>query len=92
MFLRVKHTIEKHFRMASLGGLLAKDNLLCVSFKGSGLKLIFNCHLRDKLRIFLFRRICFILLYVPFSRYSSVCIINHPMIYQICNVMMSIGT
>ena len=27
--------------------------------------------------------------YVPFSRYSSFCIFNHPMIYQICDVMMS---
>ena len=27
--------------------------------------------------------------YVPFSRYST-CIFNHPMIYQICDVMMSI--
>ena len=30
--------------------------------------------------------------YVPFSRYSSFCIFNHPMIYQICDVMMSIRT
>ena len=30
--------------------------------------------------------------YVPFSRYSSFCIFNHPMIYQICDVMMSIST
>ena len=30
--------------------------------------------------------------YVPFSRYSSFCIFNHPMIYQICDVMMSINT
>ena len=29
--------------------------------------------------------------YVPFSRYSSLCIFNHPMIYQICNVTMSIS-
>ena len=25
--------------------------------------------------------------YVPFSRYSSFCNFNHPMIYQICDVM-----
>ena len=30
--------------------------------------------------------------YVPFSRYSSVCIFNHLMIYQICDVMMGIST
>ena len=30
--------------------------------------------------------------YVPFSRYSSFCIFNHLMIYQICEVMMSIST
>ena len=30
--------------------------------------------------------------YVPFSRYSSVWIFNHPMIYQICDVIMSIST
>ena len=30
--------------------------------------------------------------YFPFSRYSSFCISNHPMIYQICDVMMSIST
>ena len=41
---------------------------------------------------FYFVEFAFILLYVPFARYSSVCIINHPMIYQICDVMMSIGT
>ena len=37
---------------------------------------------------------CFILQknYVPFSRYSSFFIFNHPMIYQICDVMMSIST
>ena len=29
---------------------------------------------------------------VPFSRYSIFCIFNHPMIYQICDVMMSIST
>ena len=29
--------------------------------------------------------------YVPFSRYSSFCILNHPMIYQICDVTMSIS-
>ena len=28
--------------------------------------------------------------YVLFSRYSSFCIFNHPMIYQICDVIMSI--
>ena len=30
--------------------------------------------------------------YVPFSRYSSFSIFNHPMICQICDVMMSINT
>ena len=30
--------------------------------------------------------------YVPFSRYSSFCIFDHPIIYQICDVMMSIST
>ena len=30
--------------------------------------------------------------YVPFSRYSSFSIFNHPMIYQTCDVMMSIST
>ena len=29
---------------------------------------------------------------VPFLRYFSFCIFNHPMIYQICDVMMSIST
>ena len=28
--------------------------------------------------------------HVPFSRYLSFCIFHHPMIYQICDVMMSI--
>ena len=30
--------------------------------------------------------------YVSFSRYSSFCIFNHLMIYQICDIMMSINT
>ena len=30
--------------------------------------------------------------YVLFSKYSSFCIFNHPVIYQICDVMMSIST
>ena len=30
--------------------------------------------------------------YVPFSRYSSFCIFKYPMIYQICDAMMSIST
>ena len=30
-------------------------------------------------------------IYVPFSRNSSFCIFNPPMIYQICDVMMSIS-
>ena len=30
--------------------------------------------------------------YVPFSRYSSFCIFNYPMIYQISDVMVSIST
>ena len=28
--------------------------------------------------------------YVPFSRYSNFLIFNHPMIYQICDIRMSI--
>ena len=31
-------------------------------------------------------------IYVLFSRYSSFCIFDHPMIYQICDIMMSIST
>ena len=30
--------------------------------------------------------------YVPFSRYSSFCIFNHPKVCQICDVMMSSST
>ena len=30
--------------------------------------------------------------YVPFSRYPSFCIFNHPMIYQISDTTMSIST
>ena len=46
------------------------------------------CHLKHKLRIFLFcRKIIFL-----FSRYSSFGIFNHPIIYQICDAMMSIST
>ena len=30
--------------------------------------------------------------YVLFSRYSSFCIFNHPMIYQICDAIMSVTT
>ena len=30
--------------------------------------------------------------YVLFSRYLSICIFNHPMIYQICDITMSICT
>ena len=30
--------------------------------------------------------------YVPFSRYSSFCIFNHPIIYQISDITMSIST
>ena len=45
------------------------------------------CHLRHRLRIFLFHR----KVYVSFSRYSSFCVFKHPMIYKICyNIMMSI--
>ena len=29
--------------------------------------------------------------YIPFSRYSSFCVFNHPVIYRICDVMMSIS-
>ena len=46
------------------------------------------CHLKHRLRIFLFRKKNYIL----FSRYSIFCIFNHLMIYQICDVMMSIST
>ena len=31
-------------------------------------------------------------IYVAFSRYSSFCIFNHPIIYQICDVTMSVST
>ena len=31
-------------------------------------------------------------IYAPFLRYSSFCIFNHPVIYQICDVMMNIST
>ena len=44
------------------------------------------CYLRQKLRTFLFGG------NVPFSRYSSLCIFNHLMIYQICDFIMSIST
>ena len=30
--------------------------------------------------------------FATFSRYSDFCILNEPMIYQICDVMMSIST
>ena len=40
-----------------------------------------------QVNIFLFRK-----KNVLFSRYSSLCILHHPMIYQICDVMISIGT
>ena len=30
--------------------------------------------------------------FVLFSKYSSFCIFNHPMMYHICDVMMSIST
>ena len=30
--------------------------------------------------------------YIPFSRYSIFCIFNHPMINQICDLMMTIST
>ena len=43
------------------------------------------CYLKHRLRIFLFRRKI-----VPFSRYSNFLIFNHPMIYQICDIRMSI--
>ena len=29
---------------------------------------------------------------LPFSRYSSFCIVNHPMIYRICDATLSIST
>ena len=45
-------------------------------------------HLRHRLRIFFVSSKS----YVPFSRCSSFCIFNHPMIYQICDVMMNIST
>ena len=31
-------------------------------------------------------------IYAPFLRYLSFCIFNHPVIYQICDVMMNIST
>ena len=45
------------------------------------------CYPRHRLRILLFRR-----KFVLLSRYSGFCIFNHPIIYQICDVMMSIST
>ena len=50
-------------------------------------QLLKMCHLKHRLRIFLFDKKI-----VPFSKYASFCIFNHPMIYQICDVVMSIGT
>ena len=45
------------------------------------------CHLKHRLRIFLFHRKIMV-----HSRYSSFCIFNHPMIYPISDVTMSIST
>ena len=45
------------------------------------------CHLRHRLRIFLFHRKV-----ATFSRYPSFCVSNHPMIHQICDIMMIIST
>ena len=45
------------------------------------------CHPRHRLRIFFISKRS----YVPFSRYSSYCIFNHPTIYPTCDVM-SIST
>ena len=50
-------------------------------------QLLKMCHLKPRLRFFYF-----IKNYVPFSRYSSFCILNNPMIYQISVVMVSIST
>ena len=44
-------------------------------------------HMSDRLRIFFIsKKSC-----VPFSGYSSFCMFNHSIIYQICDVMMSIS-
>ena len=43
------------------------------------------CHLNHRLRIFLFHR------KIMCRRYSSFCIFNHPMIYQLSDVTMSIS-
>ena len=44
------------------------------------------CHLRHMLKFVWYHR------EVMFSRVSSFCIFTHPMIYQICDVMMSLST
>ena len=47
-----------------------------------------NVPSESQARVFLFRKKN----YIPFSRYSNFCIFSHPMIYQKCDVMMSIST
>ena len=51
-------------------------------------QLVKMCYLRCKLRIFFISQKSF----VPFLRYSSFCILNDPLIYQIRDVMISIST
>ena len=45
------------------------------------------CRMRQKLRFFFISLFLF-----PFLRYSSFCIFNHPMIYQIYDITMSVST
>ena len=47
-------------------------------------------HMRHRLRSFLF--VTKIMNNVSFSGYLSVCIFNHPITYNICDIMMSINT
>ena len=54
--------------------------------KVTSAELLKMCHLGHRLRICLFHG------KVLSSRYSSFCIFNHSMLYQICDVMMSIST
>ena len=51
-------------------------------------ELLEMCHLRHKLRIFLFRR----KIMFRFQDIQFFYIFNHPMIYRICGVTMSIST
>ena len=54
----------------------------------SATKLLQMCHMRSMLRIFS----VIVKSYFTFSRYLSFYIFNNPMIYQICEIMISIST